>query len=173
MANTYELINSTTVGAGTTPIIEFTSIPGTYTDLKLVLSLRSNQATTTDAANMTFNDSATDYSGKYIQVSSDNSVVSGSFGSTEISPCFIDVADSTANTFSTSEIYIPNYAGSDYKSMSAESAQENNSTGNAYKRISAGLWSNTAAITSIKFTLVLGTSYIQYSTAYLYGVKNA
>ena len=79
----------------------------------------------------------------------------------------------TANTFGNMEIYIPNYAGSSNKSVSVNQVGEDNAA-TAYATLLAGLWSNTAAITSIKLTPFSGgASFVQYSTAYLYGVKNA
>jgi hypothetical protein len=77
----------------------------------------------------------------------------------------------TSSTFSNDSIYIPNYAGSAYKSYSADGVVENNATG-AFATFNAGLWSNTAAITSITLTAGVG-SFVQYSNFYLYGVKNA
>jgi hypothetical protein len=52
-----------------------------------------------------------------------------------------------------------------------DSVQEDNQT-EAYIDVVAGLWSNTAAITSLSIKSNAG-SFVQYSTAYLYGVKNA
>ena len=42
MANTFKKIQTVTVGSGGAATIEFTSIPQTYTDLKLVLSVRNS-----------------------------------------------------------------------------------------------------------------------------------
>ena len=173
MANTYYLLQSTTVGATTTPTIEFTAIPSTYTDLKLVLSARSNYATVVDAVNVTFNNSTSGYAGNFIQVSSDNSVVGATVGASAIQAFMIDVADCTANVFGTGEMYISGYALSTYKGISAEGGMENQANAPAYKRCLSGFWSNTAAITSIQLSLALGTSFVQYTTASLYGVKNA
>ena len=78
----------------------------------------------------------------------------------------------TASTFANGEIYIPNYAGSTYKSLSADSVTETNATG-AVRAFHATLWSNTAAINQITLTPDAGGNFVQYSTAYLYGVKNA
>jgi hypothetical protein len=77
----------------------------------------------------------------------------------------------TANTFSNGEIYIPNYAGSNYKSWSSDAVTENNAT-SADMSLVAGLTSITAAITSITIAGAAG-NLVQYSTAYLYGVSNA
>jgi hypothetical protein len=45
-------------------------------------------------------------------------------------------------------MYIPNYAGSSNKSVSIDAVTENNATA-AEANLVAGLWSSTAAITSI------------------------
>jgi len=76
----------------------------------------------------------------------------------------------TASTFGNGQVYIPNYAGSNNKSTSADTVSEDNAT-LAYSALTAGLWSNTAAITSI--TIAAVTNFAQYSTAYLYGISNA
>jgi hypothetical protein len=75
----------------------------------------------------------------------------------------------TANTFSSTEIYIPNYASANYKSYSVDQVDEGNQT-TVYSHLIAGLWSNTAPINQITFT---PTSYnfVQYSTATLYGIR--
>jgi hypothetical protein len=70
-------------------------------------------------------------------------------------------------------MYIPNYAGSTNKSFSTESATENNGTG-ADLVMRAHLWSNTAAITSIKLFAANGSgNFGQYSTAVLYGISKS
>jgi hypothetical protein len=85
---------------------------------------------------------------------------------------FIPTNGCTANTFGNGEIYIPNYAGSTQKSVSADAVAENNSATYIYSALNAGLWTGTAAITSIKL-LIPSYNFVQYSTAYLYGVSNA
>jgi hypothetical protein len=69
--------------------------------------------------------------------------------------------------------YIPNYAGSNNKSVSADNAREANQATDTYLVMDAGLWSNTSAITSIKIAPRVGPNFVQYSTAYLYGIKNS
>ena len=83
----------------------------------------------------------------------------------------VNGATATANTFANVSIYIPNYTSANYKSVSIDAVTENNAT-TAYAFLSAGLWSNTAAITSATITNSSG-NYVQYSTAYLYGIKNS
>ena len=176
MANTYTLISSVTVGSGGANSIEFTSIPSTYTDLKVILSLRNDLSAAYDNIVMTFNGSTSTYNERYL-LGNGSSASSGTPGgsparSSNIQFMWQDSATATSNTFNNAEIYIPNYSGSNYKSVSMDSVIENNAT-SAATGLSAGLWSTTSAITSVKFTPNNGTVFVQYSTAYIYGIKNS
>ena len=170
MANTYILIEAKTLSSSAASI-EFTSIPQTYTDLILVYSARTNDAARTDEARITFNNNTSNYSWKmlYGSGSSGNSAASASDSS--IPGMQIPGGGATANTFSSGQVYIPNYTSSNNKSISSEAIQEDNQT-LAYMKIVAGLWSNSAAITSVKLSGATG-SFVQYSSAYLYGIKNS
>ena len=159
MANTYELIASYSA-TGTVSSIDFTSIPSTYTDLVLKVSALGN---TTEGMYLQFNGSTANFSGRYL-IGDGSSALSGSLARYAGSIMLV------TNTPNNTEIYIPNYAGSSYKSYSVDNAQEANAT-TAYVNLIAGLWSSTSAITSIK--IEAANSFKQYSTAYLYGVKNA
>jgi hypothetical protein len=175
MANTFELISAYTA-SGTVSSIEFTSIPSTYTDLCLKMSLRTDRAAVPDQAKITFNGSTSSYSGMIIfgtgsSVISETNSAAGA-GSGYLIGENINGATSTSSTFSNGEFYIPNYAGSTNKSISMDLVMENNATA-GYQSLTAGLWSNTSAITSIKLQSANGFNFVQYSTAYLYGVSNA
>jgi hypothetical protein len=171
MANTFELIASSVLTSGQTSI-EFTSIAGTYTDLCLKLSLRTDRSAPESALRLTFNNSATGYSNRMIEGAGSGTPGSYTGGSTFIDFGYAPAATATASTFNNHELYIPNYAGSNNKSVSIDAVQENNTT-TAYANLIAGLWSNSAAITSIKVVPSTAVNFVQYSTAYLYGVKNA
>jgi len=175
MATTYTLISSVTVGSGGAANIEFTSIPATYTDLVLLLSLRSNRSANQSAVALQFNNSTTSYqyrrlyaSGTTVGSDTDNTGTSTLLGE-------MNAASNTANTFSNKFVYIPNYAGSNNKSISTDNAIETNSATTNRVSFTANLWSNSSAITSIKlFDQDDGSALIvQYSTAYLYGISNA
>jgi hypothetical protein len=172
MANTYTLISSVTVGSSGAATIDFTSIPSTYTDLLVKVSLRSNNAANTDTLFCNFNgNTSTNFTSR--RLSGQGTTASGATftGNTEMHLFSTVVgANATASTFSNSDIYIPNYAGSANKSASYDGVTENNAT-NALAALLAGLWSNTAAINRV--TLSCTGSFVQYSTAYLYGIKNS
>jgi len=168
MPNTFELIASSTVGSGGSTQVDFTSIASTWTDLCIKASVRNT------------NDN---YGGFYMRLNSSSSGITQrrlkGDGSSAASDTSTEISwggsGFTANTFGNAEIYIPNYAGSTNKSVSIDAVSENNGT-NARSNLGAWLWSNTAAITSISFgTFDLGfpDKFAQYSTFYLYGVKNA
>ena len=169
MPNTFELIAFSTVGSGGVADITFSSIPSTYTDLCLKVSLRSAAASVNPGLIIKFNGSSSNFSGKNVYGTGS---AAGSYSDTSGEIGVLAGNNATANTFGNAEIYIPNYAGSTNKSFSVDSVNENNAT-SASQFLYASLWSNTAAITSI--TLLSGGSVnlLQYSTAYLYGVKNA
>ena len=160
------------VGAGGASSIDFTSIPATYTDLVIKCSTRTNFATNSVAyvAISQINGSGTGFSQRYLLADGSGSPVSGV--DTSAIQGSTSANGNTTSTFGSTDFYIPNYAGSTYKSVSVDSVSENNATF-AEAWFAAGLWSNTAAITSIKLTPIQGTLFQQYSTAYLYGVSNA
>lgn len=169
MPNTFELIASSTVGAGGAANITFSSIAGTYTDLCVMGSLRTQQSSTAEAVYLRFNGLTTNLRYRLL-------LGSGSTAASynDLTGYFSDgVGNSaTASTFSNFSLYIPNYSGSNNKSYSADNVSENNAT-TAYAGLVAGLWSNSAAITSITLIPEASAGFVQYSTAYLYGVKNA
>ena len=173
MANTYTLISSVTVGSATGSIT-FSSIPATYTDLLVKVSARFSAASVNKALLMKFNSDASTSNYKNINLKGNGSSASG--GSDEGYAggyiAELNADSSTSNTFSNVEIYIPNYLSSNYKSFSVDSVMENNST-TAYTTLAANLWNSTSAITSIILSEHTSSNFMQYSTAYLYGISNA
>jgi hypothetical protein len=169
MANTYKLIASNTVGSGGVADITFSSIPQTYTDLLIKVSARaSGGGTINNNIQFEFNGSST--SKTYIELYGTGSAV-GSASLTDMRIGYISGSTATANAFGNSELYIPNYTSANNKSSSGDSVSESNDAG-AFISIGANLWSNTAAITSIKL-FIPSYDMVQHSTAYLYGIKNS
>ena len=171
MPENYILIERTELNA-TAASVTFANIPQTgYTDLKIVASLRGTSPFATMQLYMTFNGSTTGYSTRqvYGDGSSATSATLSNSGAA-ISIINMNTTQSTANTFSNTEIYIPNYTSSSNKSVSADSVTENNATGGALAGMTAGLWSNTAAITSITFTNQSAYTFLANSTFSLYGI---
>lgn len=175
MPNTFELIASSTVGAGGAASIDFTSIPSTYTDLVIKGSTRIGTSNTSDGLFIKINNSTafqyadrTLYGNGSSAASIFNIVGDNNRG---LYWLYTTGNNATASTFGNFEIYVPNYAGSSQKSFSYDSVSENNATA-AVQFLTAGLWNQTTAINQITLTPNTST-FQQYSTAYLYGVKNA
>lgn len=164
------LISSVTVGAGGAASIDFTSIPQTYTDLTVVVSGRTANADIFDQLLMKFNGSATGYSVKWLVGNGSLASSSGGSAMSFLYAGYQDGANNTASTFGNTVITIPNYTGSAAKTTSSDSVFEHNATtATAINGVFGGLWSGTAAITSISLFSGSGSNMAQYSTAYLYG----
>jgi hypothetical protein len=180
MPNTMTLIASATATTGTS-IAAFTSIPGTYTDLRILISARdSYTAGGGNSMNIQFNGATTTYNSRYVQAYASTGVDNGTettsaWGITG-NPMRATVnGAATASTFGNTEIYICGYSSSNYKSWSIDGAAEDNAGGPTSQNgvsFTAGLWSNTSAITSISFGLEVG-NFVSPSTFYLYGIKNS
>jgi hypothetical protein len=173
MANTFELIASSTVGSGGAATVTFSSIPSTYTDLCLKVSARTLRTDVVyDPLGITFNSSSSGYSTRMVYGLSGTAASATSGSTSAIDWAYAATSLATSNTFSSIDIYVPNYASSNNKSVSIDSVTENNGTA-AIANLNAGLWSNSAAITSIVITTPNGLNLVEYSSFYLYGVKNA
>jgi hypothetical protein len=148
-----KLIESKTLATAAASI-EFTSIPSTFTDLVVLISARteSNDGVSWFDIATEFNGSSSNLSGRVLYGT--GSATASIVDSTKI---VIRVSSNlaTSSTFGNASVYIPNYTGSTNKSVSIDSVTENNATA-AFQAITAGLWANTAAINSIKFTPTTG-----------------
>jgi hypothetical protein len=174
MANTYEKINSYTVGSGGVSSILFSGIPQTYTDLVIKASLRSSISATNDYGYLQFNgDTGSNYS--YKQLAGNSNATSASSGtSTGALLLRFTASTAAANVFGDNEIIIPKYLSSANKVATSLTASSNSVSGASSAILSywTTLWSNTSAITSITLAPASG-NFVQYSTVYLYGIKNS
>ena len=170
MATTYTLISSSFPTSGNS--VTFSSIPQTYTDLVILVSARATNASVISNFQVGFNGVTTaTYSSTWLQ-GSGSAASSSRNQSNEIYSGFINGGGSTASSFASSEIYIPNYTNStNNKQISNFTTSEDNSA-TAYITGSAGLSRNTAAISSV--TIYFGGNTIASgSSLYLYGIKNS
>lgn len=163
-------ISTVTVGSGGAASISFTNIPQTYTDLLIKISARSARSAIDDDLFISFNESTSSYSYRYLRGYSTN--VNSSSGSNQYA-AIMPAASVTASTFGNAELYIPNYTSSNNKSLSSDSVVENNSSTayEAFDMFIASLWSNTSPISSIKLTSGTSNNFAQYSSATLYGIR--
>ena len=171
MPTTYEAIATVTVGSGGAANIEFTSIPGTYTDLVIQLSARSVRSSYIDYLRLDVNNNtSTIYSTRRLSAYGSTASSGSDSSQTFLWTGIVPGATATSSTFGSTQIYVPNYAGNSNKSFSIESVLENNSGTDWEMAVIAGLASTTSAITSIKLYNQI-SNFAQYSTATLYGIK--
>ena len=173
MANTYTLISSNVLSSSAASVT-FSAIPSTYTDLVLRVSARSTYGYPRDYCQIQFNGStSTLYSHTMLEGFDGSAISERGNGNSEITQFGVPGNTTTANTFGSLEIYIPNYTASINKTVSISGVTENNSTTGAETKALAGLWRNTATITSILFASTNASSLVAGSSFYLYGIKNS
>ena len=164
MATTYEPIATTTV-SGTVSSIVFSSIPNTYTDLRIVFNGAVSAST---ALRVQLNsDTGSNY---YMGILyGDGSAASGNgFNNSFFGPTWARGLDTTIPTFVTLDIL--SYAGSTYKPILSKEAADRNGTGSV--SFNNGLWKSTSAVTRVEL-YISGGSYNNGTTATIYGIKAA
>ena len=153
--------------------VTFSSIPSTYTDLVLKMSVKTSNAAATGDLWVQINSATATYSyrrlfGTGVSAGSDSSA--GDFPGFYSSQ--VDGSGSTVTSvFANGEFYISNYAGSNNKIASQFTVQERNNA-SAYINSYAHSTDITAAISSLTIygnagDLASGSSF------YLYGIKNS
>ena len=161
---TYTPIATTTL-ASTTGSYTFSSIPSTYTDLVIITN---GLATGTGQMSLQFNGATTNYSSTSLNGNGTSafSQRTTSASNTYMQLGYYDYFETTARATAITQIM--NYANStSYKSVI--SRMNNTATGVG---ASVGLWSNTAAITSIT-VLPSTSSWAAGTTFTLYGIASA
>jgi hypothetical protein len=154
-------IATTTLGSAASSIT-FSSIPGTYTDLRLVF-------VGTSAANvpgeMRFNgDSGSNYSRTYLSGNGSSASSSRDTNQTNISMG----ASAITSTPMMNTVDIFSYAGSAYKTCLITSSDDRNGSGTVDRQVA--LWRSTSAITQIRLTVDLTANFTAGTTATLYGI---
>ena len=169
MPNTFTLIASY-AATGSVSFIDFSSIPSTYTDLCLKVSVRSSSGggVGSEGIKLEINNSTSNFSNWQLYGTA-TSVGNGG-GSSNYTGVIIPSSTATANTFSSAELYFTNYSESTNKSFSSDGVTENNSATSYEVDLNSNLWSQTAAINQLTLKTLSGSSFVQYSTAYLYGI---
>ena len=170
MPQTYEPIATSTIasdGQGW----DFTSIPSTYTDLRLVIYGRGTYASTTFGGYGRFNnDSGSNYS--YSRLFSDGTAQSqGASNQDTFGVGELPSANATANVFGQTVIDILNYSNTTtFKTILVRTSTI---TSSSYTFTYVNLWRNTAAINRITFGTAGLNSMKAGSMATLYGIKAA
>jgi hypothetical protein len=169
MPSSRRLIESQVLGSSAASVT-FSGIPSGYRDLVLKVSARSSSGGRNAYFYVRPNGSTTNGSLTILQ--SNGATASSDRYTAPSDPWggIISLSLDTADTFGSSEVYIPNYTVSTAKPFSAFSVEENNSATAGQSGINAiaNLWNNTAAITSL--VLIPDGNFVTGSSFYLYGL---
>jgi hypothetical protein len=166
MPATYEPIATTTLGSAASTIT-FSSIPSTYTDLRIVLVTVTS---TTNYPRLRYNsDSGANYSDTYLYGNGSSATSGRNTGNTKIVVPQGGSTSTTVPTFFTYDIF--SYAGSTNKTCLITCQTDQNGSGNVERNV--GLWRSTSAITTIELGLDNAGNYNSGTTATLYGIKAA
>ncbi len=165
MPATYEPIATTTLGSAAASIT-ITSIPATYTDLKIVL-VGVTTSTTIMYARVN-GDTGSNYSRTYLGGQGTSAASGRDTNATRWQ--FHDATGTSTTLPMMCELDIFNYAGSTNKTALTAFNGDKNGSGDVYRNVV--LWRNTSAITSV--TLLPGAGNLDIGTTLtVYGIKAA
>jgi hypothetical protein len=168
MAVTYNPIATTTLGSAQTTI-QFTSIPSTYTDLKLVLT-GNISASGVDIRLQYNSDTGTNYSYTDLAGYGGSVFSSRSTNKTFIATNFLSFYSGSDTCTVTYDIM--NYANTSMYKSTLERFSTAQSDGNGGVDQGVGLWRSTAAISSLSLSFATVT-FSTGTTATLYGIQAA
>jgi len=176
----FTVIDHTEVSSGGAAYWEETGIPtdGTYDHLMIKASIRSEvTGIYWDIIQMRFNGVSTSvYSDTLLYAQTYPPASSRNGARSDLTGAWWPADDATADTFGCLTVWIPNYANSsNYKSviMSSTGAHATTSTDNWRIGVSAGLYAQTTAISSVEIKSGYAGNHAEFSTFTLYGIKGA
>ena len=160
---TYIPIATQTLGSAATSIT-FSSIPGTYTDLRLVLTCTTAAS---DSIELQLNgDTSTNYSLVYISGSGAAANSNNQTSNSRIRINFNGGTSTTVPTMHTVDFF--SYAGATNKTLLSTVSGDLNGSGGV--DVTVNLWRSTAAITSIKISCGSNGNLSTGTIATLFGI---
>lgn len=170
---TYTYINKYTTSTGDTSVT-FNSVPQTYSDLLIRMSVRDNANAAVHNIALKFNNNSSSYNGTFFY-SEGSTAGAGATGRNDFAQGSYAMANtSRADSFSIIDAYVFDYTNSSrYKCITYDNALANNSLTSGGMNYWHSIWSNNAAITTVTITEIDGAAFIANSTFYLYGISNS
>jgi hypothetical protein len=172
---TMVLIEDKYLSAGDAASFDFTSIPATYTHLKLLMTLRSDRNADGDSVIMKINnDAGNNYVWVIQYINSAGSPANVKQVTLGAPPTiyYCVAGTGTANYISNNEVTLFDYAQTSiFHSWQSRGYEMDKSAGTPYIYDGGGQWGSTSAINQITLTPLTGTNWKQYSRVTLYGLK--
>jgi len=172
--NSYESIATTTVGAGGSATVTFSSIPATYKHLQIRYIARSSVSGTVNASTgIRFNSDTGNNFASHFLSGNGSTIATGAFTSQSFMFGYIMPGNTaTSNSFGVGIIDILDYTNTNKnKTIRSLNGHDNNGTGDV--RFSSGVWLNTNAVDTILIDNRDGYNFLQYSQFALYGIKGS
>jgi hypothetical protein len=169
----YDSIATTTLGTATASVT-FSSIPATYTHLQIRFLARTNRADVNDNVTIYYNSDTSQNNYTYHDFGGDGSgIFQYGTGAPTVNQMHSGTgATAAANNFGVGITDVLDYTNANKnKVLRNLGGVDNNGSGRV--AMTSGMWLNTNAITSITLTPSVGTTFTQYSSFALYGIKGA
>jgi hypothetical protein len=172
-----QAIYSQTISNSTTNSMAFNNIPQIYSDLVIRVSARSLASAATNTLFLCFQDGGTNtnYSETYIYgTGSATGTARVATGGADYGTGIFAVpaGTTTASSFGSGEVYIPNYNTHTKHSYLFDFVSESNSTSTGiYQESGAGLFHLMTPITGVAFYLQGGNYFAPNTTFTLYGIS--
>ena len=173
--SSYESIATVSVGSGGQSSISFTSIPSTYKHLQIRAISRSSRNDSSAFATWVMNvnsDTGSNYTYHRLYGNGTSAAADGGggFGATYF---YQMPTVTTSNIFGVGVWDILDYSSTS-KNKTIRFLGGSDLNGNGFVSLGSGLWmNNTAAISSLSFTIDGGSNFTQYSHFALYGIKDS
>lgn len=174
MPLTYTKIADYTVPAGGQGTYTFTAIPSIYTDLLIKVSARKVESGGGTNLQMRFNGATTNYTQRAIIAGNPSpDIPVAYYDNSEFGFMYVCDGSQTAGAFNSTDIYIPNYRGSQPKSVGVEN--QIMTMADAGGQVWANfMWNDGSPITSIYFQVGNGSqTFAQHTSFVLYGILRA
>ena len=174
MPATYEPIASQTLGSNTATVT-FSSIPGTYTDLRLVFQCKTSDASSRAVLLRLNSDTAGNYSWTRLYGSGSSAASDRFTGAAPTNYNFLDVGflPGGANGLGFSAVDLMSYANTNvFKTVLCAWESQQAASGSQFVTREVGLWRSTSAITQIDLSMATG-DVVSGATFSLYGIKAA
>jgi hypothetical protein len=173
MSSTYTPIATTTLTNSTTGDFVFSSIPSNYTDLRVVISARGNNAGTTEGVWFYIGSYATDMSATNLTSTGATAASTRETNANQLTIGQIAGNTATSGLYTLLTLDVFNYANTTtfktFLCRSNNGGTQIDSTGLVSATV--GIKRNTVAVNSLTFFLQNGTKWQTGSTFSLYGIK--
>jgi hypothetical protein len=171
----YDSIATTTVGAGGSATVTFSSIPSTYKHLQIRSIARSANAAKAEDIVAVFNsDTGSNYTNHLLVGNGSTAAAYSGTSQTYIkSVTYATGTTASANIFGAGIMDILDYTNTNKYTTTRALVGMDLNEANTFAQLQffSALWLNTAAITNITIKCATGANISQYSSFALYGIK--